>query len=113
MVRISNYGRDTQRETTRTAKVELGPLAVWFSYQTPVAFYTDADGLVVTAERHSNTTTRHMSHIGVPREARIDPVEFDARLRHIVALIDELFRDKVLRAEVERRIAAKDAKDTP
>lgn len=44
-------------------RVQLGPLTVWFSYQTPVAFQLAGGPLTVCRNNWSNTTGRHIAAI--------------------------------------------------
>lgn len=52
----SNYGAHTLR-------IDLGPLTVWFSYKTPVAFRTPGTPMIVRQNDWGATTGKHLKWI--------------------------------------------------
>jgi hypothetical protein len=61
----SNYGVHTQC-------VELGPVTVWFSYRTPVAFHIDGFSRVVHRNDWGTTTGKHLNWIdGGDKQSRV------------------------------------------
>jgi len=69
--------------------VDVGPLTVWFSYRTPVAFHTYETGLVVRENDWSNTTGRHLNYIddGV-KGKRISGAAFEEQLRALLSRME-------------------------
>lgn len=43
--------------------VELGDKTVWFSYETPIAFYTPKTGDVIRQNEWSATTGKHLNYL--------------------------------------------------
>jgi len=67
----SNYG-------VNSLKFVLPHITVWFSYKTPVAFYTPKTGRVVRENEWGPTTGRHLNWIdGGDRESRVDGDTFE------------------------------------
>lgn len=65
-----NYG-------AHSLMVDLGPVTVWFSYQTPVAF-TVGRGLVVRRNDWGPTTGKHLNAIdGGDKRSRVDSETFE------------------------------------
>lgn len=54
--------------------VDIGPITIWFSYHTPIAF-ADDQGMVVRANDFSNTTGKHLNSLGRDRQ-RVSGEEF-------------------------------------
>jgi hypothetical protein len=68
-----NYGAHCLR-------VDVGPLRVWFSYETPVAFHKDGGEKVVRRNDWSTTTGKHLNLIdggGKAQKSRVTGVEFE------------------------------------
>lgn len=42
-------------------EIQIGNVAIFFSYSTPVACYIGGMGYFRTMEKHSNTTTKHIN----------------------------------------------------
>ena len=57
---IQSYG---EHADFRCVRVQLGPITMWYSYATLVAFKVDGQPRVVTKNRWSNTTGRHLNAI--------------------------------------------------
>jgi hypothetical protein len=59
--------------------VTLGPLTVWFSYQTVVAFQAAGGRRYVSQNHWSTTTGRHLNEIdGGDKAGRLGRAEFEA-----------------------------------
>lgn len=57
--------------------IRTGPVTVWFSYKTPVAFQVNGHGLVVRENDWSNTTGKHLNRIdGGNKKGRVDATTF-------------------------------------
>lgn len=84
---LVNIAHPTGRENF--SRVEVGPLTIWFSYSTPIAYNLPGEGTVVRRNEWGPTTGRHMNEIdggsADRRAARIDGAEFVARLDRITA----------------------------
>lgn len=63
-------------------RFDLGPLRVWFSYKTPMAFRTTGGGLVVRENDWGPTTGKHLNAIdGGTKATRIPGDEFERQLQ--------------------------------
>lgn len=61
---ISNYGQySSDNYGAHTLRVDVGPLTVWFSYRTPVAFRAPGVGKVVRQNEWGPTTGKHLKWI--------------------------------------------------
>jgi hypothetical protein len=56
--------------------VVVGPVAVWFSYDTPVAFQVRGKDLVVRRNTWGPTTGKHLKRIGGTPADRVDTETF-------------------------------------
>ncbi len=64
----------------------LGPLSLWFSYTTLVAFYTPASGIVIRENDWGPTTGKHLNWIDEgDKRARVDLIEFDRLFKELSA----------------------------
>ena len=61
----------------------IGPLDLWYSYKTVIAFRTPATGLVVSENLWGPTTGKHINAIS--RDHRTPRTEFQARLDEVMA----------------------------
>lgn len=85
--RIGNYGEySSDNYGAHTLVVEIGPLTVWFSYRTPVAFQVDGHARVVHQNDWSTTTGKHLNWIdrGNKRD-RVDGETFERLWQEQVA----------------------------
>ncbi len=63
------------------AEVAVGPIRIWFSYNTPIAFQVVGENKVVRQNDWSNTTGKHLNEIdGGNKAGRIAGAEFEALL---------------------------------
>jgi hypothetical protein len=69
-----NYG-------THALMVCVGPLTLYYSYSTIVAYEEPQDGLVVSANVWGPTTGKHLNAISDNKKLRLPRAEFEARLR--------------------------------
>jgi len=54
--------------------VDVGPVRVWFSYRTPVAFQVDGHSRVVRQNDWSTTTGKHLNWIdGGDKKSQVEP----------------------------------------
>lgn len=60
-------------------KVKVGPLTLWFSYETVIAFSTGLD-IVARVNDWNNTTGRHIGELEPDKKARIESNLFEAQL---------------------------------
>ena len=62
--RIRNYGQySSDNYGAHTLYVEVGPLTVWFSYTTPVAFRAPGTPTIVRQNEWGPTTGKHLKWI--------------------------------------------------
>lgn len=64
--------------------VTIGDLSVWFSYETPVAFRSGLDPIVVRENDWGPTTGKHINLVHVDHSARIPGDEFIVRLNDVI-----------------------------
>ena len=65
-------------------KVDLGPIALWFSYSTPVAVFIPGKGLIVRENDWGPTTGQHLNIIdGGDKADRVTGEEFERILNSI------------------------------
>jgi hypothetical protein len=75
----SNYGAHALR-------FQVGTLSIWFSYKTPVAFYTPKTGRVVRQNSWGPTTGKHLNAIdGGDKGGRVDSGIFERMLAEVTA----------------------------
>ena len=69
-----NYGAHCLR-------IDFGPVTVWFSYQTPIAFHVDGHERVILRNYWKQTTGKHLNAIDggsyQAKKARVDQETFD------------------------------------
>lgn len=75
---ISNYGNySSDNYGAHSLRVDLGPLTVWYSYRTPVAFHVSGHNRVVHTNDWSNTTGKHLNWIdGGDKKNRVESDKF-------------------------------------
>ena len=86
-VSIGTYGQYTPGNYGAHAiRVDIGPLTVWFSYQTPVAFQADGHTRRVRRNAWGSTTGKHLDALdGGTRSTRIPGERFERELAEVVA----------------------------
>ena len=57
-------------------QIDFGPLTIWFSYQTPVAFQLEGQPLQITQNRWAQTTGKHLNAIDPDKTKRIPYGDF-------------------------------------
>lgn len=79
--KISSYGNySSDNYGAHTLCVEVGPVTVWFSYKTPVAFQVDGRERVVRENSWGPTTGKHLNWIDDgDKNSRVSSADF-ARL---------------------------------
>lgn len=61
---ISSYGQySSNNYGAHTLEVEIGPVTVWFSYKTPVAFLAPGTPKIVRENEWGRTTGKHLKWI--------------------------------------------------
>ena len=81
--RISNYGKGKTKQHNTTV-VTVGRLEIYFSYETPVAYWHDSTGLVVRENDWGPTTGKHLNWIdGGTHSQRISGVDFENQLAEL------------------------------
>lgn len=75
---ISNYGEySSDNYGAHSLRVDIGPLTVWYSYRTPVAFHLRGNPRVVHENIWGRTTGKHLNWIdGGNKKSRVDADEF-------------------------------------
>lgn len=64
--------------------VEAGSLTLWFSYKTPVAFWTEETGIVVCENVWGTTTGKHLNAIdGGDKKSRLSRSAYLAKLEEV------------------------------
>lgn len=76
---ISSYGHySSDNYGAHTLCVQIGPLQVWFSYKTPIAFQLDGHARVVSQNCWAQTTGKHLNWIdGGNKAGRVSRDEFE------------------------------------
>lgn len=85
-------------------QITLGPLTVWFSYRTPIAFQVDGSPLVISENRWGPTTAKHLNRVNHDKSKRIPHDQVMAGLDAIASTIrfdtGDLLAASVAMAEV-------------
>jgi hypothetical protein len=99
IMRLTSYA-DTVTAREKAMKLSIGPLSIWFSYGTPIAYQdsrTDPKPIVMEVYDKSGTTQKHAAWIdsGNPRAIhnRLNPRDFQSFLCE--ALRDILITDQL------------------
>lgn len=76
---ISNYGQySSDNYGAHTLRVDVGPLTIWFSYKTVVAFHVSGHAKVVHQNDWGPTTGKHLNWIDRGDKAsRVPAEQFD------------------------------------
>lgn len=84
---ITNYGQySSDNYGANSLRLDIGPLTVWFSYKTPVAFQLDGKLRVVRRNQWGPTTGKHLNWIdGGNQKERVDSDEFERRFNEVLA----------------------------
>lgn len=72
---------------TSLHRVDIGPITLYFSYSTCVAFHVDHRSLVVCENIWSNTTGKHLNELdggGDNKKERLSREEFVAQLQQVM-----------------------------
>lgn len=76
-------------QNNNLTRVYLGNVVIWFSYDTPVAYHVPGSPRVVSVNRWSQTTGRHLNEIDNGNKAdRVSGEEFEAGLSEIMDRIN-------------------------
>lgn len=83
--KISTYGEySNSNYGAHCLEVDLGPLSLYYSYSTIVAF-SDGHGLVVSENVWSKTTGKHLNWIQNDKKQRVSHEEFERQLAEALA----------------------------
>lgn len=83
--KVSNYGEySSNNYGTHTLEVDLGPLTLYYSYSTIVAF-RDENGLHCLQNSWSTTTGKHLNWIQPDHAQRLPSDEFENELHASLA----------------------------
>jgi len=75
---LSNYGNASSNNYGfHTIRVDLGPLTIWYSYKTPVAFRVLGHDKVVHENVWSTTTGKHLNMIESDKKRRVNSERFE------------------------------------
>lgn len=76
---IESYGNySSDNYGSHSLVVDMGPVRVWFSYSTPVAFYVEGHTRVVRQNDWGPTTGKHLNWIdGGDKQSRVCGSEFE------------------------------------
>lgn len=79
MPRISTYGNyASSNYGAHCLRVEVGPVIIWFSYKTPVAFQVGYADKIVRQNDWQQTTGKHLNAIdGGNKKARVSGADFE------------------------------------
>lgn len=92
---ISNYGQyKSNNYGAHTLRVDVGPLSVWFSYRTPVAFRAPGIPQVVHVNDWGKTTGKHLKwidgHTSKTATDRVSAERFEELwAKHVEPLFEE------------------------
>lgn len=77
---ISNYGQSSSDNYgAHTLRVDIGPLTVWYSYKTPVAFMVLGKEKVVHENNWGSTTGKHLNWIDRDKSIRVSAETFQQK----------------------------------
>ena len=83
--KIYNYGNySSDNYGAHSLAVDIGPIEVYFSYQTPIAFRY-RHGLVCSENAWSTTTGKHLNWIQPDKKQRVPHEEFKRLLQEALA----------------------------
>lgn len=67
------------------SSLDFGGIKIWFSYETPIAFWTAETGEIVRQNDWGPTTGKHLSWVdNGNKHARVDGATFERRLNMII-----------------------------
>ena len=85
-IKIEHY---TTNDSPNAMAVDIcGYLKIWYSYETPVAFWTYDTGLVVCHNIWTRTTGKHINAISPDKERRVIHTDFLKQLYDITMRIE-------------------------
>jgi hypothetical protein len=74
-------------------RFDLGPITVWYSYRTPVAFAREGDRPTVRENTWGPTTGKHLNAIdGGDKSSRVPGDTFEVQLREALSVTEEATR---------------------
>lgn len=76
-VEMRSYRSRNAGEDPNAKYIEIGPITIWFSYVTPIAFQVDGEERVVRMNDWGATTGKHLNNIdGGNKKTRVTGDEF-------------------------------------
>ena len=66
------------------SEVTVGPVIIWFSYWTPIAFHDSLQGYVVRENDWGPTTGKHLNFVDPDKGRRISGAEFESELDSVL-----------------------------
>ena len=69
------------------SEVTVGPVTIWFSYRTPIAFLDSLQGYVIRENDWGPTTGRHLNWINDDKSVRVPTAYFEDRLSGVLAAL--------------------------
>ena len=86
-VKVAHY-KQTRSGSSGAIYVEIGPLTIWFSYYTPIAFQVGGEPRVISRNYWGNGTGAHLNLIDRDKSKRVPKEEFEGRLAEVLEKID-------------------------
>ncbi len=87
-IRIWNYGDYSSNNYGSSRAVQVGPITLFYSYETVIAYRDPKEGLVCCTNEWGPTTGKHLNWINSDKRHRI-PIEFfNARLAALLKRYD-------------------------
>jgi len=74
---IACYGPYAGNYGSHALRVSIGPIDVWYSYETPIAFHVSGHERVVRQNDWSTTTGKHLNTICSNKKSRVTSEEFE------------------------------------
>lgn len=75
---IKTYGNySSDNYGAHCLRVDVGPLTVWFSYRTPIAFHVNGSQRVIRENSWGITTGKHLNWIDKDKKKRVSGEEFE------------------------------------
>jgi hypothetical protein len=92
--KIGNYGRYTSGNYgAHTLYIVIGPLTIWFSYKTAIAFQVDGNDRVIHKNIWSTTTGKHLNMIDYDKSKRVSAEVFQkAWDKQVIPALKRLMR---------------------
>lgn len=83
-INICSYYGNSASAKNNAKEITIGPLTLYFSYRTIVAFQHYSTGLVCRENAWSTTTGKHLNAIMPNKKSRISEEEFNKKLQPLL-----------------------------